>query len=137
MPSFNPLGGGRISSVFGYRVHPITGSWEYHEGLDINGKSGAPIYSTAEGTVVFSGWRQGYGVCVGIDHGNGFSTLYAHNTRNIVYEGEHVKKGQIIGYVGSTGSTTGVHCHYEVHFQNRAVDPARFLSLDIKDAERY
>jgi murein DD-endopeptidase MepM/ murein hydrolase activator NlpD len=85
---------------------------------------------------VSAGWRQGYGLCTGIDHGNGFSTLYAHSSRILVRENEKVKKGQIIAFVGSTGSSTGQHLHYEVHYQNRLLNPTKFLSLNFKDLEQ-
>jgi len=137
IPSINPIRDGEVNSGFGYRTHPISGGLEFHEGIDIEAKPSTPIYATADGTVVFSEWRHGYGMSVGIDHGNGFSTLYAHNSRNLVFENERVKKGQIIAFTGSTGSTTGPHLHYEVHFQNRLLNPTRFLALNFKDLDRF
>jgi murein DD-endopeptidase MepM/ murein hydrolase activator NlpD len=136
VPSIRPVRSTVVNSGFGYRTNPITGSLEFHEGLDLEGDSTSPIYATADGTVSFAGWRQGYGLCIGIDHGNGFSTLYAHSSRTLVYENEKVKKGQIIAFVGSTGSSTGQHLHYEVHYQNRLLNPTRFLTLSFKDLEQ-
>jgi murein DD-endopeptidase MepM/ murein hydrolase activator NlpD len=136
IPSINPIRNGKINSGFGYRTHPITGSWEFHEGLDIGGDFGTPIYATAGGTVIYSDWRYGYGLSVGLDHGNGFTTFYAHNSRNLVGPGERVEKGQIIAYVGNTGSTTGTHVHYEVRYQGRLTNPVRFLSLSYRDLDR-
>ncbi|MFA6448154.1 MAG: M23 family metallopeptidase [bacterium] len=136
VPSIRPVRGSVVNSGFGYRTHPISGAWEFHEGLDLEGDSTTPIYATADGTVSFSGWRSGYGLCVSIDHGNGFTTLYAHSSRTLVQDKEKVKKGQIIAFVGNTGSTTGQHLHYEVHYQNRLLNPTRFMSLSFKDLEQ-
>ncbi|HOO55377.1 MAG TPA: M23 family metallopeptidase [bacterium] len=137
VPSICPVRECSITSGFGYRNHPITGSWEFHEGLDIRGSYTTPIYATADGVVDFSGWRHGYGKTIGIVHENGFFTLYAHNSRNLVKKGERVEKGQIIGYVGRTGTSTGTHVHYEVHHNNRLENPRKFLELTIKDIEKF
>jgi len=137
VPSISPVRNGEVSSGFGYRVHPITGSWEFHEGIDIRGEYTTPIYATADGVVEFSDWRHGYGKAVGIDHENGYFTMYAHNSRNLVREGERVRKGQIIAYVGGTGSTTGTHVHYEVHFDGRLQNPVKFLRVDPRDLDKF
>lgn len=136
IPSVNPVRNGKINSGFGYRTHPITGGWEFHEGIDIEADTNTPVYATADGVVAFSGWWYGYGLAVVIDHGTGFTTVYAHNSRNLVRPGEKVKKGQIISYAGSTGSTTGTHVHYEVRYDNQLKNPTRFLSLTYKDIDR-
>ena len=136
VPSISPVPGGKLNSPFGYRTHPISGSYEFHEGIDIGARTGTPVHATAEGKVVFSGWRYGYGLAVGIQHASGFSTLYAHNSANLVRQGDIVSKNQVIAYAGSTGSTTGEHVHYEVRFQNRLLNPVRFLNLTFKDMEQ-
>ncbi|MCL1862797.1 MAG: M23 family metallopeptidase [Defluviitaleaceae bacterium] len=119
---------GQISSGFGWRRNPFGGRGsEHHNGVDIPARTGTPIRATGGGTVTFSGWRNGYGNTVVIDHGIGLSTKYAHNTRNSVREGERVERGQIIAYVGSTGRSTGAHIHYEVRRNGVAINPAPFL----------
>ena len=124
---------GRIVSRFGYRVYPWRG---FHTGLDISGRYGSPIRSTADGTVAFVGWRQGYGRTVIIKHGYGISTLYAHLSKYAVKRGQRVSKGQIICYVGNTGYVTGPHLHYEVRKWDRAVNPVAYLDLNILTASR-
>lgn len=96
VPSFCPVRNKNISSGFGYRVHPISGRWEFHEGVDLKMPHGSPIYATADGEVNFASWRYGYGLVVYIDHRSGFSTRYAHCSRLVVRKGEKVRKGQII-----------------------------------------
>lgn len=124
---------GRIVSRFGYRVYPWRG---FHTGLDISGRYGNPIRTTADGTVSFVGWRRGYGRTVIIKHGYGISTLYAHSSRYAVKQGQRVEKGQIICYIGNTGYVTGPHLHYEVRNWNRAVNPVSYLNLNILTASR-
>jgi murein DD-endopeptidase MepM/ murein hydrolase activator NlpD len=124
---------GRIVSRFGYRVYPWRG---FHTGLDISGRYGSPIRTTANGTVSFVGWRRGYGRTVIIKHGYGISTLYAHLSRYEVKRGQRVSKGQIICYVGNTGYVTGPHLHYEVRKWNRATNPVSYLNLNILTASR-
>ncbi len=136
IPSISPVRNPRITSGFGYRIHPISGLREFHTGIDIKGKYTTPIYATANGVVSFSGWMRGYGRVIKIDHNNGFLTLYAHCSRTLVKRDEKVKKGQIIAYVGSTGTTTGSHVHYEVRYKNRFLNPRKFLSLELKDIDR-
>lgn len=131
-PSRWPLHG-RIVSRFGYRVYPWRG---FHTGLDISGRYGTPIRATANGTVSFVGWRRGYGRTVIIKHGYGISTLFAHSSRYAVKQGQKIKKGQIICYVGNTGYVTGPHLHYEVRKWNRAVNPVSYLNLNILTASR-
>lgn len=131
-PSTWPIAG-RIVSFFGYRAYPWRG---FHGGIDIQAKYGAPARSTAAGVVSFIGWRNGYGKTVEINHGNGISTLYAHNSRYAVNVGQKVKKGQVICFVGTTGWTTGPHLHYEVHRFGRAFNPTAYLNLNIFSASR-
>ncbi|MFC1474991.1 peptidoglycan DD-metalloendopeptidase family protein [bacterium] len=137
LPSIRPVRDGRITSVYGYRIHPITRMREFHRGLDLKGTRNTPIFATADGVVEFSGWRHGYGRTVIIDHENGFQTLFAHTYRNLVKKGEAVKKRQIIGYVGSSGTTTGTHVHYEVQYKGRLMNPQKFMSLTLSDAVNY
>jgi murein DD-endopeptidase MepM/ murein hydrolase activator NlpD len=100
-----------------------------HPGIDIATSMGTPIFATADGEVVQSGWSGGYGNIVQINHGNGIETIYGHNSRVIVNAGQYVKKGQIICYSGNTGRSTGPHLHYEIRVNGTAVDPIRFLVL--------
>lgn len=118
---------GDVTSRFGWRGSPWGWGSDWHSGIDIANDYGTPIEATAEGTVVFSGWFGGYGKMIQVDHGNGIVTVYAHNSENIVSVGTHVKKGQTIAYMGSTGYSTGSHLHYEVRVNGTAVNPANFL----------
>jgi len=117
---------GTISSTYGSRINPISGSSEFHRGLDISTTTGTPIMATADGVVVFSGWNGGGGNVVVIAHGHGFSTYYAHNRKNTVQVGQSVKRGDIIGYIGSTGSATGNHVHYEVWHNGKNKNPISY-----------
>lgn len=122
-----PVKSVEISSDFGYRVHPITGERNFHSGLDMPAPPGTPVYATADGIVSFSGRSGGNGNLVAIEHGSGFSTYYAHNKKLQVSVGQLVKRGDIIALVGSTGSSTGPHCHYEIWKNGRSVDPSEYL----------
>ncbi len=117
----------RISSPFGTRVHPITRKKHTHKGIDLAAPKMTPIYATADGEVTFSGRNGGYGNFVKINHRNGYKTAYAHMHRIAVKKGADVHKGDLIGYVGTTGSSTGNHLHYEVYYQDKLVDPATTL----------
>jgi murein DD-endopeptidase MepM/ murein hydrolase activator NlpD len=118
---------GYISSNFGRRNDPFGGGRAHHMGIDIDANSGDPITSAADGVVSYSGWRNGYGNTIEIDHGNGFKTLYAHNSSNLVKVGDVVRSGQLIGKVGSTGRSTGAHLHFEVTLNGRQVNPRQYL----------
>lgn len=118
---------GEITSPFGWRVHPITGDARFHSGLDIGGDYGDPIHAAAAGQVIYSGWISGYGYAVIIDHGGGISTLYGHNEALAVSEGQMVAQGQVIAYCGSTGNSTGPHCHFEVREGGEPVEPLGYL----------
>lgn len=118
---------GRVTSEFGPRRSPITGRREFHFGIDIAGPRGMPIISTAAGEVVFASYRLGFGNTIIINHGYGFTTVYAHLKSFNVTVGSTVKKGEVLGYMGSTGSSTGTHLHYEVHYRGVAVDPREYL----------
>lgn len=116
-----------ISSGFGYRRDPFTRRGAMHSGLDFKGPQGAPIYAAARGRVSFVGRRHGYGNVVEILHGNGMMTRYAHMSRFASRVGEEVEAGDVIGAIGSTGRSTGPHLHFEVHINNRAVNPRPIL----------
>ena len=118
---------GEITSPYGYRTHPIWGTTIYHSGIDIGVDEGTPVHAADGGTVVWSGWMGGYGYAVVIDHGNGMSTLYGHNSDLAVSEGQDVGKGQVIAYAGSTGNSTGPHVHFEVRISGDPVDPMGYL----------
>ncbi|MGM9998111.1 MAG: peptidoglycan DD-metalloendopeptidase family protein [Candidatus Bruticola sp.] len=126
IPSMWPVHG-EISSDFGSRVHPVYGYSRFHSGLDIAAPSGLPIVSTAAGNVSYVGWMQGYGYAVEVDHGNGLKTLYAHCSQVLVKSGSFVKAGQKIALVGSTGISTGPHCHYEVIKNGNPINPVPYL----------
>lgn len=118
---------GVITSDFGWRTHPIFGRQILHSGMDIGVDEGTPVHSADGGVVVYSGWMDGYGYAVVVDHGNGMSTLYGHNSDLAVSEGQTVSKGAVIAYAGSTGNSTGPHVHFEVRINGDPVDPAGYL----------
>ena len=126
----------RIASGFGYRIHPIYGIPKMHNGLDFTATQGTPIYATGDGRVTTSGMSTGTGNHVIINHGYGYETVYMHMVRIKARAGQVVKRGEIIGWVGSTGASTGPHCHYEVHINGRPVDPVYFFYNDL-NAEQY
>ena len=126
----------RIASGFGYRIHPIYGIPKMHNGLDFTATQGTPIYATGDGRVTTSGMSTGTGNHVIINHGYGYETVYMHMVRIKARDGQLVKRGEIIGWVGSTGASTGPHCHYEVHINGRPVDPVYFFYNDL-NAEQY
>lgn len=118
---------GFFSSPFGYRIHPVLGYARFHSGCDISAPSGTTIRATAAGRITCADWLGGYGLAVTIDHGNGLSTLYGHCSSVSVKSGDYVRKGQVVAQVGSTGMSTGPHCHYEVHQNGTQIDPAPYL----------
>ena len=118
---------GPITSYYGWRTHPIFGTTKYHSGMDIAVDSGTPIHAADSGTVVYSGWLGGYGNCIMIDHGGGLVTLYAHNSALNVGEGQYVSKGTVVAYAGSTGYSTGPHCHFEVRLHGELTEPLNYL----------
>lgn len=119
---------GEITSGYGYRRNPYGWGSEFHPGIDIAAPYGTEVLATADGVVVGAGWDGGYGKKVTIDHGYGFQTIYGHNSRIAVEVGQHVKRGQVIAYVGMTGRTTGPHVHYEVHVNGSLTDPRKYLA---------
>ena len=125
-PNIWPVAG-PISSYYGYRTSPGGIGSTFHEGVDIAGDYGTPISATAAGTVTQAGWVGGYGYLVEVRHADGIVTRYGHNSAVLVYEGQHVDQGSMIALMGSTGNSTGPHCHYEVRIHGEAVDPMYFL----------
>ncbi len=127
----------RIASGYGMRIDPVYGTPKMHKGLDFTAPQGTPIYATGDGVVSESGYSEGgYGNHVVINHGYKYETLYGHMVRVKVRNGQKVKRGEVIGWVGSTGKSTGPHCHYEVHINDDAVDPVYFFFNDL-NAEQY
>lgn len=122
----------RIASGFGYRIDPVYKTIKLHAGLDFAAPQGTPIYATADGTVREAGFSDGgYGNHVVVNHGYGYETLYGHMVRIKARNGQRVKRGEVIGYVGSTGKSTGPHCHYEVHKGGQKLDPVYFFYNDL------
>ncbi len=116
----------RISSQYGWRIHPILGGRRFHDGVDLACPTGTPIHAADKGLVVYAGWRGGYGRTILIDHGSGISTMYAHCSRIAVKNGQTVGRGQVIGYVGSTGLSTGPHLHFGLRKYGKPINPMKF-----------
>ncbi len=123
---------GTLTSHYGARTSPFDGSAEFHPGLDISNSQGTPVRATADGIVRIADWKSGYGKLVVLQHEFGFSTRYAHNSRLMVKEGDKVKRGQVVALMGTTGKSTGVHCHYEVWRYNVRHDPLPYLREELK-----
>ena len=130
IPSRRPIEQMSLSSSYGMRVHPITGKLARHNGVDIPAPYGPPIYATADGIVGRAQRLGGYGNYVEIEHGNAIETRYGHMSSFVVQPGQQVKKGDVIGYVGSTGRSTGNHLHYEVRIDGEPVNPMPFVRSD-------
>lgn len=126
-PAGMPVAGGYISSYFGRRVDPINGHRSFHAGLDIAVPRGTSVQAVAEGIVTYAGVRSGYGNVVEIDHGDGYMTRYAHNSKLLVQPGQHVRVGEAIAKAGSTGHSTGPHVHFEVWYKGRVVNPMAYV----------
>lgn len=128
---------GKINNEFGFRRNPFGGrTYEFHNGMDIDGERGDQIVAPASGTVTKSGWQGGYGNMVEIDHGSGLFTRYGHMAKVEVEVGDRVSRGVLIGYVGSTGRSTGPHLHYELRLGDRPINPRRFLPPEPTDISR-
>lgn len=127
MPSIMPVSARALTSGFGWRQHPILGTLRVHSGVDLAAGYGAPIVATSDGVVNTADWAGGYGLLVALDHGGGLQTRYGHMSRLAVSAGQQVRKGEVIGYVGSTGRSTGPHLHYEIRVNGQAVNPAGHL----------
>jgi murein DD-endopeptidase MepM/ murein hydrolase activator NlpD len=127
-PGGSPVTGGRITSPFGIRIHPVSHKRKLHKGTDIGGLPvGSTVSATAAGTVIFAASNGCAGNMVKVDHGNGYKTIYMHLNRITVSNGQKVVRGQKVGELGKTGCVTGPHVHYEVHYNDKATDPAPFL----------
>lgn len=127
-PSGRPITKGWLSSYFGMRNHPISGKKEMHKGIDFAGKMGGKVIAVAKGVVTFAGSRYGYGQVIDINHGNGYTTRYGHNSRLLVSVGDTVEKGFHIAEIGSSGRSTGPHVHFEVLKDGRQVNPMKFIN---------
>jgi len=137
LPAIKPCAGEYSLRGYGMRIHPVLGVWRMHEGLDIITDVGTPVYATADGTVSFAGrTASGYGAVVEIDHGYGYTTLYAHLSQVRVRSGQKVKRGELIARSGRSGLVSGPHLHYEVRLNGRKLNPVDFFFDDI-DAARY
>lgn len=118
----------RISSSYGYRIHPIFNTKKLHKGIDIPATTGTPAVAIDDGVVIFSGVQRGYGNTVMIQHTDGKVTLYAHNNSLSVSKGDKVVKGQVVSRIGSTGNSTGPHLHFEVRINGNTVDPMKYVT---------
>ena len=127
IPSLAPVADYRVTSPFGMREHPILGGERAHKGIDLAAPRGTPVYAPADGVVERAGPFSSYGNYIAIEHGADMETRYGHLSRIVVSAGETVKKGELIGYVGSTGRSTGPHLHYEVRVDGHAVNPAPYM----------
>lgn len=142
IPSIKPISNDKLKrnihalSGFGRRIHPILKVPKLHEGIDFTAPTGTPIQATGNGKVVRAEYSKTYGYVVMIDHGYGYKSLYAHMKKFAVDKGEEVVRGQTIGYVGNTGRSTAPHCHYEIHFKGRPIDPIGHC-LDGLTVEEY
>jgi murein DD-endopeptidase MepM/ murein hydrolase activator NlpD len=122
---------GKINNEFRFRRNPFGGrSYEFHNGMDIDGERGQPVVAPANGTIVKAAWSGGYGNMIEIDHGNGLTTRYGHLSKVEVSEGSPIMRGMLIGYVGSTGRSTGPHLHYELRINDKPINPRRFLPTE-------
>lgn len=135
VPSRNPLDMARLSSTYGMRVHPVLGRRKRHDGVDLAAPTGTPVFATADGAVARAERSRSYGLVVYLDHGAELETRYAHLSRLLVADGQTVRKGDVIGYVGSTGRSTGPHLHYEVRVDGVAVNPIPYMNSTAQRAE--
>lgn len=126
-PSKWPVASKIITSGFGNRFHPTLQRYRFHSGVDIRANIGSKVYATADGVVVYAGYRGGYGYTVVVSHGYGYHTLYGHNSKLVVQRGDKIKKGQLLCYSGNSGTSTGPHLHYEVQVNGKPVNPVMFL----------
>lgn len=137
IPAIIPIrnGANNIVSGFGRRFHPLLKSLHFHSGIDITAPRGTPIYASGDGVVVELKGMSGYGLVVVVDHGFGYKTLYGHMTKKTVKPGQKVKRGECIGYVGSTGMSTAPHLHYEVIKNGNKINPVNFFFKDLSPEE--
>ena len=135
VPSRMPVEGVRLSSDYGMRTHPVLGGRRAHNGVDLAGPTGTPVYATADGIVSRANRFGSYGNYIQIEHGGELQTRYAHLSGFEVVAGQRVEKGQLIGYIGSTGRSTGPHLHYEVRLAGQALDPRPYMVADLEIAD--
>jgi len=135
IPSLMPVAVAGMSSGFGMRVHPVLGGRRAHKGIDLAAPAGTPIHASADGEVSKAEWFSSYGLYVSLEHGGDIQTRYGHMSRLNVMAGQKVRKGDVIGYVGSTGRSTGPHLHYEVRIAGLAVNPVPYLQAEPSRAE--
>lgn len=126
----------RVGSLFGMRNHPILNIWRMHEGVDLTAPTGTAVYATADGKISISKVMRGYGEIIEVNHGHGYTTRYAHLSARFVKEGDKVSRGELIGEVGNTGTSTGAHLHYEVRYRNNPVNPVHYFDKDMSE-EKY
>lgn len=132
-PTISPLRvNARISASYGMRIHPITHRYAKHDGIDFSTKIGTPIYATADGKVRYAKYVPGYGYTIKINHGYGYATYYAHLSKYKAKRGEKVKRGDLIGFTGNTGRSTGPHLHYEIRYNNRSINPKKYIFVQGK-----
>jgi len=136
IPNGKPVHYRRISSQFGYRTHPVTHKKDFHAGIDLSAKYGTPIYAPANGVVEYAQRKGAYGKFLLIAHAYGFKTAYGHLSKYAVKSGQYVTKGQLIGYVGNTGRSTGAHLHYEIRYLNKWVDPEIFIDWNTDNIDQ-
>jgi murein DD-endopeptidase MepM/ murein hydrolase activator NlpD len=127
IPSRIPVEGVHLTSNFGMRTHPVLGGRRAHKGIDLAGPTGTPVHAAADGIISRADWFSSYGLYISIEHGGQIQTRYGHMSRLNVESGQRVKKGDVIGFIGSTGRSTGPHLHYEVRIANEAVNPLPYL----------
>jgi murein DD-endopeptidase MepM/ murein hydrolase activator NlpD len=125
----------RVASGYGMRIDPVYHVRRFHRGMDFTAPTGTEVFATGNATVKFTGWKQGYGNTVILDHGFGYETLYAHLYKSLVRKGQKVRRSDVIALVGNTGKSTGPHLHYEVHFNNKPVDPRNYYFQDLEPEE--
>jgi len=130
IPSRMPVNGVRLTSDYGMRWHPVVGGRRAHKGVDLAGPVGTPIHATADGVVSKAEWFSSYGLYVSLEHGGDLQTRYGHMSRLNVAAGQQVRKGDVIGFIGSTGRSTGPHLHYEVRIAGGAVNPIPYMQAD-------
>jgi murein DD-endopeptidase MepM/ murein hydrolase activator NlpD len=138
IPAIQPIKNRDLRSTasgYGPRMDPVYRVARFHHGMDFTARTGTPVYATGEGVVSAAGWKRGYGNLIEINHGYQYKTWYAHLSRIKVRNGQKVSRGEVIGYVGSTGKSTGSHLHYEVHYQGKPVNPINFYFVDLSPDE--
>jgi murein DD-endopeptidase MepM/ murein hydrolase activator NlpD len=137
IPAIQPIDSRKLRSIsgFGYRMHPIYKIRKMHDGMDFASPIGTPIYATGDGVIIAVGPERGYGNRVMINHGYGYVTKYAHMSKFKVRTRQRIKRGDVIGYVGNTGASTGPHCHYEVYKNGKPINPINFFFNDLSPAE--